>query len=54
MQGFIDGEGSFQCEIGFTEKIKLYPYVNFSLQIKQNNHDVAILQAIKNFFDVVI
>lgn len=50
VQGFIDGEGSFQCEIGFTEKIKLYPYVNFSLQIKQNNHDVAILQAIKNFF----
>jgi len=26
--------------------------VNFSLQIKQSNHDVAVLNAIKNFFNV--
>jgi len=25
--------------------------INFSLQIKQNNHDVTILYAIKNFFN---
>jgi hypothetical protein len=24
--------------------------VNFSLQINQNNHDIAVLDAIKNFF----
>jgi len=26
------------------------PWINFSLQIKQNKHDVAVLNAIKNFF----
>jgi LAGLIDADG endonuclease len=49
LQGFIDGEGSFQCEMYFSNKIKNYPQINFSLQIQQNNHDVAVLYAIKNF-----
>ena len=51
MQGFIDGEGSFQCEMNFSNEKKIYPIINFSLQIKQSNHDVAILYAIKNFFN---
>jgi len=50
VQGFIDGEGSFQCEINFSNRIKLYPLINFSLQIKQSNDDVAVLYAIKDFF----
>jgi hypothetical protein len=50
IQGFIDGEGSFQSEINFSNKKKLHPLVNFSLQIQQSNHDVAILYAIKNYF----
>ena len=50
IQGFIDGEGSFQCEINFYNKTKLHPLINFSLQIKQSNHDVAILYAIRTFF----
>lgn len=48
--GIIDGEGSFQCEISFPNKTKLYPSINFSLQVKQSNHDVAVLYAIKKFF----
>jgi len=50
LQGFVDGEGSFQCEIGFTKRMKLNSYVNFSLQIQQSKHDVAILYAIQRFF----
>jgi hypothetical protein len=50
IQGFIDGEGSFQCEI-IKDKRNLKSNINFSLQIKQNNHDVAVLAAIKNYFD---
>lgn len=51
LQGFIDGEGSFQCEMSLNNKIKLYPDINFSLQIQQSNHDVAVLYAIKNFLN---
>jgi LAGLIDADG endonuclease len=50
IQGFIDGEGSFQSEINLPKRNNSNYGVNFSLQIKQNNHDVAILNAIKNFF----
>lgn len=49
VEGFIDGEGSFQCEINFS-KIRFNPQVNFILQIQQSNHDVAILHAIKEYF----
>jgi len=28
-----------------------YPFINFSLQIKQSNHDVAVLNKIKENFD---
>jgi hypothetical protein len=49
LQGFIDGEGSFQCEIYFSNKTKRYPQINFSLQIQQNNHDIAVLNAIKEY-----
>jgi len=51
IQGFIDGEGSFQCEIIKPRSKTSNYFVNFSLQIKQNNHDVAVLNAIKNFFN---
>ena len=59
IEGFIDGEGSFQCEmnlpinnldIGYIDRKDSKNSVNFSLQIKQNNHDVAVLNAIKKFF----
>ena len=50
IQGFIDGEGSFQCEILCNKKSSNIN-VNFSLQIKQNNHDVAVLNTIKLYFD---
>lgn len=51
IQGFIDGEGSFQSEISISKSNNLKVLINFSLQIKQNNHDVAVLNAIKEFFD---
>lgn len=50
IQGFIDGEGSFQCEMGFPKRKNSRVNINFSLQIKQSSHDVAILYAIRNFF----
>jgi hypothetical protein len=51
LQGFIDGEGSFQIDIQKrTFKNKTYNLINPTLQIKQNNHDVALLSAIKEFF----
>ena len=57
IQGFVDGEGSFQCEIYKNNKKKIKSdllnspvNVNFSLQIQQSNHDVAILNAIKDYF----
>jgi len=56
IEGFIDSEGTFQCEINSVdnknskENSNVSSKINFSLQIKQNNHDVAILYAIKNFF----
>jgi hypothetical protein len=50
IQGFIDGEGSYQSEISFGKNNNLNVLINFSLQIKQNSHDVAVLNAIKEFF----
>jgi LAGLIDADG endonuclease len=51
VQGFVDGEGSFQCEIYKSKRNNALIQINFSLQVKQNNHDVAILYAIKDFFN---
>jgi len=50
IQGFIDGEASFQCDIIKPQINRVNSTINFSLQIKQNNHDVAVLSAIRNFF----
>lgn len=51
LQGFIDGEGTFQCEIGLDKRRNNNKnVVSFSLQIKQNNHDVAVLKNIINYF----
>ena len=50
VQGFIDGEGSFQCEFHISKSKKKNIIVNFSLQINQNNHDIAVLDGIKKFF----
>lgn len=51
IQGFIDGEGSFQCEIGLDKRRNSNKnIINFSLQIKQNSHDVAVLKSIKEYF----
>ena len=50
LQGFIDGEGSFQCEIGLDKRRNSSKNtINFSLQIKQNSHDVAVLNHIKKY-----
>jgi hypothetical protein len=52
IQGFIDGEGSFQCEIGLDKRrINSKPVINFSLQIKQIKDDVAVLNGIKEYFN---
>jgi hypothetical protein len=51
IQGFIDGEGSFQSEFSSTQSAIPKILVNLSLQIKQSNHDVAVLNAIKCFFE---
>lgn len=48
--GICDGEGSFQSEISINKNNNLKVLINFSLQIKQNSHDVAVLNAIKKFF----
>ena len=51
IQGFIDGEGSFQCEITLDKRRNSSKnLINFSLQIKQNNYDAAVLNAIKEYF----
>lgn len=48
IQAFIDGEGSFQCYISIKKNIIINP----TLEIAQSNHDVEVLNAIKNFFGV--
>ena len=35
VQGFIDGEGSFQCEINFSNKKKLYSFINLSYKLSK-------------------
>ena len=51
VQGFIDGEGSFQFNISHT-KNRGKPYISLSatLEIAQSNHDVGILNALVLFF----
>lgn len=51
LAGFIDGEGSFQFELAerATRNTK-YIHANPTLQIAQSNHDVAILEMIKEYF----
>lgn len=51
--GFVDGEGSFNPELGLkliTEN-KLGVIIKTNLSIKQNLHDIALLDAIKSFFN---
>lgn len=49
LQAFIDGEGTFYNYI--PEQNGKYQICDSSLEIGQNNHDVLILLAIKNFFN---
>lgn len=52
VQGFIDGEGSFQFRLA--EQISRnskYIAANPTLEIAQSNHDIAILEAIKEFLE---
>lgn len=49
VQGFIDGEASFQCEI-LINNSRRFPIVNLILQIQQSKHDIVILNGIKDFF----
>lgn len=49
LQGFIDGEGTFYNYI--PERGGKYQICDSSLEIAQNNHDVLVLLAIKNFFN---
>jgi hypothetical protein len=51
IQAFVDGEGSFQYGISNTvNRGKPYIALSPTLEIAQSNHDVAILNAIKEFF----
>lgn len=52
VQGFIDGEGSFQFRLA--EQISrnsTYIAANPTLEIAQSNHDVVILEALKEFLE---
>lgn len=52
VQSFIDGEGMFYNYISEKKsRNSIYLGVDSSLEIAQNSHDVAILLAIKKFFD---
>jgi LAGLIDADG endonuclease len=52
LQAFLDGEGTFYNYLAEKEsKGKIYITCDSSLEIGQNNHDIAILLAIKNFFN---
>lgn len=52
MLGFIDGEGSFQFRLAQqVSRNSKYIAANPTLDIAQSNHDVAILEAIKNYLD---
>lgn len=48
VQGFIDGEGTFYT---YFKKVDNKIYCQSSLEIGQNNHDIAVLLAIKTFFN---
>jgi len=50
VQAFIDGEGLFYNYIS-EKKSRTTTYLDSSLEIAQNSHDVAVLLAIKKFFD---
>jgi LAGLIDADG endonuclease len=53
IQVFVDGEGTFQCRIADTIKEgKSYVSVNPTLEIAQSSHDVGVLNAIKDFFNL--
>jgi hypothetical protein len=52
IQAFVDGEGSFQYGISNTvNRGKPYIALSPTLEIAQSNHDVAILNAIKEFLN---
>lgn len=52
VQGFIDGEGSFQFRLADqVSRNSHYIAANPTLEIAQSNHDVVILEAILNFLD---
>lgn len=51
VQAFIDGEGSFQCGIGYHKnRDKTILKVTNSLEVAQHTHDVKLLVAIMEFF----
>lgn len=53
VQAFIDGEGTFQCRIAnVTNSEKNYISVNPTLEIAQSSHDIEVLNAIKDFFNL--
>jgi LAGLIDADG endonuclease len=47
VQGFIDGEGSFQFELNRNRNSYI---ANANLEIAQSSHDARVLQYIQNFF----
>jgi hypothetical protein len=52
VQGFIDGEGSFQFRLADQiSRNSHYIAANPTLEIAQSNHDVVILEAIKSFLE---
>jgi hypothetical protein len=52
IQAFIDGEGSFQCGIGYHKnRDKNILKITNTLEIAQNSHDIKLLEYIKLYFD---
>jgi len=51
IQTFLNGEGMFYCYVSQKQsRGKLYQGCDSSLEIAQNNHDIAVLLSIKDFF----
>lgn len=52
LRGFLDGEGSFQFELSErATRNTFYIAANPTIEIAQSNHDVAVLNIIKDYLD---
>lgn len=55
VQGFLDGESTFYNYVTplsvLQSKVNKYVNCNSSMEVAQNSHDIAVLLALKNFFN---